>query len=265
MSYAVKAVSTERGLDAASFAMFAMGGAGPLHASQVAREIGMKQIFIPKSPGHFSAFGMLFSDLRYDYVQTAPSTLADVDFGALEAIFENMEKAGHAAIKRTAINVNEIVVTRAADMRYVGQEHAVTVDLSMNYFAEQDRDGIKAEFDRVHEIRYGTSAPVEKAEIVSLRSAVTGLMQKPPLEEHLPTGDEIPDAAKTGSRQIYFNRKSGFVETPSFARDALLAGNKIIGPAVIEEHASTTVLWDGDVLEVDGYGNLLITVGKVSA
>jgi N-methylhydantoinase A len=264
MSYAVKGVSTERGLDAASFAMVAMGGAGPLHAAQVAREIGMNQIIVPESPGHFSAFGMLFSDLRYDYVQTCPSRLADANFDDLEAIYQNMETAGHAAVERTSINVSENVVTRAADMRYVGQEHAVTVDLSLHYFSEQDRDGIKAEFDRVHKIRYGTSAPAEQAEIVSLRSAVTGLMQKPPLEKHLSHSDKIPAEAKTGDRDIYFSSEAGFVATPSFARKALLAGNHIVGPAVIEEHASTTVLFPGDTLEVDGFGNLLISVGKVS-
>ncbi|MBT7267742.1 MAG: hydantoinase/oxoprolinase family protein, partial [Rhodospirillaceae bacterium] len=265
MSYAVKGVSTERGLDAASFAMVAMGGAGPLHAAEVAREIGMKQIIIPESPGHFSAFGMLFSDLRYDYVQTCPSRLADADFADLELIYQNMEEAGHAAIERTSINVDDIVVTRAADMRYVGQEHAVTVDLAINYFTEQDRDGIKAEFDQEHKIRYGTSAPAEKAEIVSLRSAVTGLMQKPPLEEHLMKGEEIPQAAKTGTREIFFSNETGFIDTPSYARKELLAGNKISGPAVIEEHASTTVLFPSDKLEVDGFGNLIITIGKVSS
>ena len=264
MSYAVKAVSTERGLDAASFAMVAMGGAGPLHAGQVAREIGMKQIIVPESPGHFSAFGMLFSDLRYDYVQTCPSRLADAAFEDLEDIYQNMEAAGHAAVKKTSINVQENVVTRAADMRYVGQEHAVTVDLSMHYFTSQDREGIKAEFDRVHKIRYGTAAPSEQAEIVSLRSAVTGLMQKPPLEMHLAEGDKVPENAKTGERKIFFTNEVGFVDTPSYARKELLAGNKIIGPAVIEEHASTTVLFPGDAVEVDGYGNLLITIGNVA-
>ena len=264
MSYAVKAVSTERGLDAAAFAMIAMGGAGPLHASLVAREIGMKKIIVPQSPGHFSAFGMLFSDLRYDYVQTAPSRLADVEFEDIEAIYEQMELTGFEAVERTSIDVGEIVVSRAADMRYVGQEHAVTVDLSGRYFSEQDRDGMKAEFDRVHEIRYGTSAPAEQAEIVSLRSTVTGLMQKPPLEEHLARGEEIHDEAKTGSRPVYFGRAKGFIETPSYARENLLAGNRISGPAVVEEHASTTVLFPGDEMEVDGFGNLMITVGRHS-
>ena len=263
MSYAVKGVSTERGLDAASFTMVAMGGAGPLHATQVAREIGMKKIIVPESPGHFSAFGMLFSDLRYDFVQTCPSRLSDAAFDDLEQIYQNMESAGHTAIDRTSINVSKREVARAADMRYVGQEHAVTVDLSVNYFDQKDKEGIKAEFDRVHKIRYGTSAPAEQAEIVSLRSAVTGQMQKPPIKKHLGKSDKIPLEAKTGARQIYFSNGNGFVDTPSFARNKLLAGNQIIGPAVIEEYASTTVLFPDDSLEVDGYGNLIITVGKV--
>jgi len=263
MSYAVKGVSTERGLDAANFTMVAMGGAGPLHAGQVAREIGIKKIVVPESPGHFSAFGMLFSDLRYDYVKTYPTRLADAAFRDLEEIYQSMEATGHTAIERTSINVSENVITRAADMRYIGQEHAVTVDLSMHYFTKQDHDGIKTEFDRVHKIRYGTSAPSEQAEIVSLRSSVTGLMQKPPLEKHLKNGNKIPGTAESGTGKIYFSSEDGFIKTPSFARNALLAGNKITGPAVIEEHASTTVLFPGDALEVDGFGNLLISVGSI--
>jgi N-methylhydantoinase A len=265
MSYAVKAVSTERGLDAASFAMVAFGGAGPLHASDVAREIGMGRIIIPQAPGHFSAFGMLFSDLRYDYVRTWPIRLADADFADIEPIYEEMEDSGRAAIERTSINAGETVIQRAADMRYVGQEHAVTVDLSLALFETQDRDGIKAEFDRVHEIRYGTSAPAEQAEIVSLRSAVTGTMQKPPLEP-IETGTEAPiDAAKAGSRRIYFGEEAGFIDTQAYDRRHLLAGNRIEGPAVIDEHASTTLIEPGDFAIVDGYGNLVISVHGINA
>ena len=265
MSYAVKAVSTERGLDAASFAMVAIGGAGPLHASDVAREIGMGRIIIPQAPGHFSAFGMLFSDLRYDYVRTWPIRLADADFADIEPIYAEMEDAGRAAIARTSINAGETVIQRAADMRYVGQEHAVTVDLSLGLFDAQDRDGIKAEFDRVHEIRYGTSAPAEQAEIVSLRSAVTGAMQKPPLEP-IEAGAEAPtDAAKAGSRRIYFGQEAGFVDTPAYDRSHLLAGNRIEGPAVIDEHASTTLIEPGDFAIVDAYGNLVISVHGINA
>ena len=261
MSYAVKGVTTERGLDAAAFAMVAFGGAGPLHAAEVAREIGMKTIIIPQAPGHFSAFGMLFSDLRYDYVRTWPTRLSDAAFDEIEPVYKEMEAQGRAAVAKAKVEAAEIVVTRAADMRYVGQEHAVTVDLPMGLFVKQDRNGIKAEFDKTHELRYGTSAPREPAEIVSLRTTVTGVMSKPPLAK-IAKGKTEPDVvAHTGSRQIYFAGAGGFVETRSFARTALRAGNRINGPAVIEEHASTTVLLPNDSLLVDDFGNLVITIG----
>ena len=263
MSYAVKGVTTERGLDAAAFAMVAFGGAGPLHAAEVAREIGMKQIIIPQAPGHFSAFGMLFSDLRYDYVRTWPTLLSDAAFDAIEPVYREMETQGRAAVAKAQVEAAEVVVTRAADMRYVGQEHAVSVDLPLSLFANHDRDGIKAEFDKTHELRYGTSAPREPAEIVSLRATVTGVMSKPPLAK-IAMGAAAPEAAAhTGSRPIYFASARGFVDTPSYARMALRAGNQIVGPAVVEEHASTTVLLPGDSLVVDDFGNLTITIGAV--
>jgi N-methylhydantoinase A len=174
-----------------------------------------------------------------------------------------MEAQGRAAVAKAKVEAAEIVIARAADMRYVGQEHAVTVDLPIAVFAKQDRDGIKAEFDKTHALRYGTSAPREPAEIVSLRITVTGVMSKPPLTK-IAAGAAEPDAtAKTGSRKIYFASAGGFVDTPSYARTGLHANNRIVGPAVIEEHASTTVLLPNDSLLVDDFGNLVITIGAV--
>jgi N-methylhydantoinase A len=260
MSYAVKGVTTERGLDAAAFAMVAFGGAGPLHASEVAREIGMKTIIIPPAPGHFSAFGMLFSDLRYDYVRTWPTSLNDAAFDTIEPVYQDLEAQGRAAVAKAQVTAADVVVSRAADMRYVGQEHAVTVDLPIKLFRNHDRAGIKAEFDKTHELRYGTSAPQEQAEIVSLRASIAGIMTKPPLSSEKEGGAEPAQSAHTGKRPIYFTGH-GFVETPSYARAALKPGNRIVGPAVVEEHASTTVLLPGDSLKVDGFGNLVITIG----
>src|SRR5262249_22908335 len=144
-------------------------------------------------------------------------------------------------------------------MRYVGQEHAVTVDLPAEVFATQDRAAIKRHFDEMHELRYGTSAPQERAEIVSLRATVTGVMRKPP-HEKIVAGETVPPAAAhTGKRDVFFD--GAFVATPTFARAHLLAGNRIEGPALIEEHASTTVVLPGAVAEVDAFGNLVIAVG----
>ena len=259
MSYAVKGVTTERGLDAGDFAMVAYGGAGPLHAVAVAREIGIRQVIIPYAPGVFSAFGMLFSDLRYDYVRTHLMSLADAPFDDIEDVFEELEQQGRYAIGSTSVKPHKISVKRALDMRYVGQEHPVTVELPLRVFQKQDRAAIKKHFDDDHLQRYGTSAPKEPAEIVSLRVTVAGLMKKPPQEKIKKGSAAPPKAAFTGKRPVSFGGKSK--EAPTYKRTELLAGNKIVGPALIEEHASTTVLMPGDRMTVDAWGNLVIAVG----
>jgi N-methylhydantoinase A len=260
MSYAVKGVTTERGLDAGDFALVAYGGAGPLQAVQVAREIGIRKVIIPLAPGVFSAFGMLFSDLRYDFVRTALMRLDEAPFDRIEKIYRELEAQGREAIANTSVKPQKVVVKRAADMRYQGQEHAVTVDLPDAVFKRRDRKAIKRLFDEMHELRYGTSAPQENAEIVSLRATVTGLMKKPAPAKIRRGTAAVPKAAFTGKRRVYVG--GSFRLAPTYRRAALLAGNKISGPALIEEHASTTVLLSGDRCEVDAYGNLVIAVGR---
>ena len=159
MSYAVKGVTTERGLDAGDFVLVAYGGAGPLHVVDVAREIGIRNVIVPGAPGVFSAFGMLFSDLRYDYVRTHLMQLAEAPFDEIEAVFQELEQNGRDAIAATSVKPHQIAVKRAFDMRYVGQEHPVTVELPMRIFQKQDRAAIKQHFDNDHMRRYGTSAP----------------------------------------------------------------------------------------------------------
>ncbi|HLH99054.1 MAG TPA: hydantoinase/oxoprolinase family protein [Xanthobacteraceae bacterium] len=260
MSYAVKGVTTVRGLDAGQFTLVAYGGAGPLHAVAVAREIGIRKVIIPHAPGLFSAFGMLFSDLRYDYVRTWPCRLEDVSFTAMEKVYRILEDQGRAAIAGTSVKPERIYIRRAADMRYVGQEHAVTVDIPQAVFVRRDLKAIKRLFDAMHELRYGTSAPAEAAEVVSLRTTVAGIMRKPATAKIKRGRPTPPQAAFSGKRRAYFDGR--FRATPTYARAGLLAGNRITGPALIEEHASTTVLMAGDVMTVDPFGNLLIMVGR---
>jgi N-methylhydantoinase A len=262
MSYAVKAVSTERGLDAAAFALIAYGGAGPLHASAIAREIGMRRIVVPRAPGHFCAFGMLFSDLRYDLVRTWFTRLADVSFDAIEGAYAGLIDEGRKALDASGVAALRIAVARAADMRYVGQEHPVTVVLPPDAFRRRSREALKRRFDEEHLQRYGTNAPDESAEIVSLRVAVTGAMKKPPLERIARGARTPPPSARRGRRDVYFAEAGRALPTQTYARDELRAGNRIDGPALVEEHASTTVVPPGDRLQVDGHGNLLIDVGR---
>lgn len=256
MSHAVRAVTTERGLHAGDFAMVAYGGAGPLHACDIARETGMGRVVIPPSPGHFSAFGMLFSDLRYDFARSRFVRLAEVDFADIEAIYGELEEEGRNEIEKVSVAPERVVISRAADMRYVGQEHAVTVNLPPGSL---DRGAVKSRFDAEHELRYGTCAPQEQAEIVSLRLAATGILGKPAIKTVAPGSATPPPEARTGVRRVVFGH--GAADASAWDRSKLLAGNRIEGPALIEEHASTTVLETGDALEVDGFGNLSIAVG----
>ena len=262
MSHVVRWVTTERGLDAADFVFVAYGGAGPLHAAMVAREIGIAKVIIPRAPGHFSAVGMLVADLRRDFVTTWFTALAAASFTAMEELYAAMERTGSDSVSHGGVALNQVVLTRYADMRYVGQEHAVIVELPAPLFKAQDRAGIKRRFDEVHAQRYGFSSPTETAEIVSLRSAVTGIMPKPPFERIEAGSAEPAGHAGSGERPVYFSQTGGYVRTPVFWRSALVARNIIAGPALIEEHASTTVVHPGDRLEVDAFGNLIIDIHR---
>jgi N-methylhydantoinase A len=260
MSHMVRWVTTERGLDAADFALIAYGGAGPLHATMIARELRIAKVIIPYAPGHFSAYGMLFADLRRDLVNTWFKPFADASFEEMEALYTAMEQRGATDLERSRGMMVEVINQRGADMRYVGQEHAVSVDIPIELFKNQDRAGIKKHFDAVHETRYGYSNADEKAEIVSLRSATVGLMRKPE-REAMGEGGPSPAAAARGRQPVYFSGV-GTVDTATYDRTLLQAGNRINGPALIEEHASTTVVWPQDKVEVDVFGNLHIEIGR---
>lgn len=260
MSYAVKGVTTERGLDPGAFAMFVYGGAGPLHAAAIAREIGIRRVIIPASPGHFSAYGMLFSDLRYDFVRSIFVPLNSESLTKIDGIYGELEAAGKDAISDARAGVEGLELVRSADMRYVGQEHAVTVELPGEYFDNGDLAAIKAAFDAEHLQRYGTNAPNEQAEFVSVRVAAHGKMSLPKVDRQ---DEEGPSASPAMLRRkpVHF-AAAGHLDTPVYDRARLRPGNRIEGPALIEEHASTTVLWPGDALTVDGFGNLDVQVGE---
>ncbi|MGE3247434.1 MAG: hydantoinase/oxoprolinase family protein, partial [Beijerinckiaceae bacterium] len=213
MAHVVRAVTTDRGLDAGKFALVVYGGAGPLHASAIAREIGIRNVIIPYAPGYFSAYGMLFGDLRYDYVRSCFHRLATAEFNELADMWSAMEQEGRDAIAQSSVQPDDISIEYAADMRYVGQEHAVTVDLPAKYIHNSDRAAIKRHFDEVHEVRYGTSAPGEPSEIVSLRLTVSGLMRKPP-QQATDEGDPEASSAVARSKKVYFRTTGEFVDTP---------------------------------------------------
>jgi N-methylhydantoinase A len=180
----------------------------------------------------------------------------------LAAQFKKLETEGRQALENSGIATDRIVFERAADMRYVGQEHAVAVRMLANLGQELAREEIKRLFDEAHELRYSHSAPEESADMVSLRVSAIGRLNKPQFAK-IPTGDAVPPAtARRGTRSVIFEG-TGTVQANVFDRTKLLEGNVINGPAIIEEAASTTVVEPGDTVTVNGFGHLIMTLGGI--
>ncbi|HEX5998860.1 MAG TPA: hydantoinase/oxoprolinase family protein [Hyphomicrobiaceae bacterium] len=259
MSHVVTRVTTERGLDAGDFTMVAYGGAGPLHACLVARELRMPTVVIPPAPGHFSAFGMLVADLRRDFVHTWFRALDRIDLAEMDALYSAMEEEGLRSLEQGIGRQHQTVCSRAADMRYVGQEHSVTVDLPAEVWSGNDRELIKRRFDEVHTQRYGFAAPASAAEIVSLQTSVFGLLDKPSVGPLAAASRALPEPER---RPVYFAELGGFVDTPVYQRATLPPGSEMIGPLLIEEHASTTVGFAGDRVAIGEFGDIIITIAR---
>jgi N-methylhydantoinase A len=184
----------------------------------------------------------------------------DLEMFELEDRFKNLEAEGRRALEESGIPTGRIVFERAADMRYVGQEHAVAVRMPANVGDENARAEIKRLFDEAHDLRYSHSAPEESADIVSLRVSAIGRLGKPEFPK-IPRGDVTPaSAACRGTRSVIFEGL-GKLEAAVFDRAKLLEGNVIAGPAIIEEVASTTVVDPGDTVTVNAYGHLIMTLG----
>ena len=257
MANAVRGVTTERGLDPRDFTLVAYGGNGPLHISLVARELGVSRVVVPQIPAVFAALGMLMADLRRDVVRTEVRRLADTTPAELDGAWAELE-AEVRALAGPEVGNHRFV--HAADMRYVGQEHALTLTVP-ELGATHDLAPLKALFDAAHQERFGHGAPEEPAEIVSLRVALVAAVSRPHPSQVAAGGAAPPEAARVGSRAMVFASDGPPTDVPLFAREALLAGNRLDGPAAILEPTTTTLLRPGDRCEVDPHGYLLITVG----
>ncbi|MBV9595236.1 MAG: hydantoinase/oxoprolinase family protein [Chloroflexi bacterium] len=266
MANVVRMVTLQRGLDPRDFTLFAYGGGGPLHASAVARELAISTVVVPQAPGLFSALGMLLADLRRDYVQTLFVRLDSVAPSDLEAEYRRLEDEGRRALGLSGIPVDRVVFERAADMRYVGQEHAVTVRMPACVADEGSRDSrdsreaMKRLFDAAHQQHYSHSAADEPADVVSLRVTAIGRLAKPS-PGVIPSGSAEPaKEARKADRLVTFDGDRG-IFAAVYDRSRLLAGNAISGPAVIEEDASTTLVWPDDVASINRFGHIMVRIG----
>jgi N-methylhydantoinase A len=263
MANAVRAVTTERGLDPRDFTLVAYGGAGPMHAAEVARDLSVNRVLIPNSPGHFSAVGMLMADLRREYVRThfVPLTVATAP--ELDEIYGELESEARSWLAGTELPSDRITVEYSADMRYVGQEHSVNIAIASPFTSNGAIPTVKALFDAVHQQMYSHSAPEENAEIVSLRVSIIGHLPKPDAQRIAFGSGNIDGTAIIERRTVRF-AKGDARETTVYDRAHLLAGDFISGPAIIQELASSTTVPIGATVTVTDFGHLLITVGEQS-
>ena len=258
MSLAVRSVSVGRGHDPRDFAMVGFGGAGPLHAAEIARELSIPVLIIPRVPGHFSAFGMLLADLRHDYVRTYYKALSECDFAAVEDIFATMEAEGRELLESESVTPERMAFQRFLDMRYVGQEFPIQTPVSAADLARRDPQVLRAAFDRIHDRRFGHKAADEPVEVVNLRLTATGQRER----SRFPTVTTQSSQALIGHRPIVLDDPSNPVSCPVYDRDKLGSGDVVKGPAAIVEYASTTILFSGDALSVAPSGELVIRLNQ---
>jgi N-methylhydantoinase A len=258
MSLAVRAVSVKRGIDPRETTLIAFGGAGPLHAVAIAREISIPKVVIPKLPGAFSALGMLMAEWRQDFVRTVIAELGKVDPEGARIAFKELRDAGERALARDRLSGGEF--NFAADLRYRGQEHTIPIGVTGAADLTTATDGTRARFDAQHDSRYGHAAPDQSIEVVNLRLVVTVPRMQDAIGCWLSEPWKPDGAGEEQRRLVVYDDPKRAVETRILWRPQLAAGSEIAGPALIEEPNSTTLIGPGDRALIDRCGNIIITL-----
>jgi N-methylhydantoinase A len=257
MVEALRLVTVARGEDPRDYVLVAFGGAGPVHAALLAQELKIPRVLVPASPGVHSAMGLLVSDLKRDTVQTHFAELDSVDVSEIQSRFEAMEQAAHEEFASQGVPPERIVHERAVDLRYSIQKYELPVPVARGQLKNEDKIGWRRAFDEVHEKHFGSRAEDQKVELVNYRLTTKVLVPKPALTKS-PMRPEIPEKALKMLRKAYFDR---WHECPIYDRERLTSGNRVQGPAIIEQMDSTTVVHPGMDAHIDGYGNIIIEIG----
>jgi N-methylhydantoinase A len=252
MSLAVRQVSVERGYDPRDFVMVAFGGAGPLHAMEVARSLHIPLVVIPNFPGQFSASGMLLSEPRHDFVRTYYRPLNRTDFGDLGRIAAEMEAL---ARRRMDDDPQSIRMRHFLELRYSGQDFTLPVPVDPMQYTADYAQTVRDAFHQIHQTRFGYHDADLPTEIVNAHLVAA----RPSELDALPSPARSDGPALIGKRSVVLDADA--VDCPVYRRESLASGRQIRGPAVIQEYASTTLLFDDDRAEVSRTGELLVHVG----
>src|SRR6266849_5536368 len=261
MAGAIRLVSLQRGHDPRDFVLFAFGGAGPLHAVALARELAIPKVLVPARPGITSALGCLVADVRHDFVRTVNQDLLRMDVGEARAILRAQIEEGRKLLAAEAVEIETVTVHHEADMQFVGQTHVLTVPIAKTDFARED---LMRAFEAAYWERFEVELREMRAQVVSLRTAVIGRRRPVSLQglialEPAPAGGAVP----ADRRRAWFDGE--WRDTPVYRREQLGVGAELVGPAIVEQLDSTAVIEPGDRVRVDALGNLEITVRGLDA
>ena len=256
MYNALKLISVRRGYDPRDFKMVAFGGGGPMHCAYLAKELNIRKVVVPIAAPVFSAWGMLMTDVRHDYIQTNIRRMNEVKAEELNSMWESLVAQADEQFAREGIGKENVVYSFIADMRYMGQEHTVKVKVPPLPWTEETKEEIINRFHDTHEHFYTFRLPDTPTEIVNLHLVAYGRLTKPELAEIAPHEGDVKEAVKE-VRKVYFT-DDGWMDTPIYDREALGSGVVLEGPVIVEEAAASTVVAKGQKLTVDTYGNLII-------
>jgi N-methylhydantoinase A len=250
----------EEGQDPRKFALVAFGGAGPLHAANLARALGIPAVVVPRHPGLNCAMGMLQTNVRHTYLKSEVGFLSRFHLPRMREIFAGLEAQALAEGREEGFAVESVKLVRLLDLRYPHQGYTLPVSCPA-VIAEDANAGLKHAFDGLHQQIYGQSAPGEDAEVVTFRVQSEIDMPRPPLPE-LPRSDGNPSRALKGKRPLFDLAAGRFIDARVFDRDELRAGDRIEGTAVIDQFDATTIVPAGYAATVDALGILAIEGAK---
>jgi N-methylhydantoinase A len=257
MAKAIRVISVQRGHDPRDYALVAFGGAGPVHAVRLARELGMKRIVIPKTPGVLCALGLLMTDLRTDFSATVLHRLDDVEASTISSLYDALSEQAETWFEREKILTPARVVNRTVDCRYAGQNYEIAVALPDGPITSETLRLINDRFEQAHRQLYGFVAEGEPVQLVTYRLAASGRVEKAAFKPR-PMEGEDSSSAITGTRDVWMAEAGGFTSATLYDRDLLKPANIVVGPAIIDQMDSTTVLPLGYTAKVDAYLNLIV-------
>ncbi|MGH7050100.1 MAG: hydantoinase/oxoprolinase family protein [Acetobacteraceae bacterium] len=257
MAKAIRVISVQRGHDPRDYTLVAFGGAGPLHAARLARELEIGRILVPRNPGILCAMGLLLTDLRKDFASTRLLALADRALPAMAEAFARLEQRAREWLDSEGVTEEARLLARSVDMRYAGQNYELPVPLEPGLAQSAWIERLAQGFRRAHERSYGFAAAEEPVQMVTFRLQAGGKVPKATLRSY-PEGGADAAAARLGEREIWFAEAGDFLRCPIYDRERLRPGNRITGPAVIEQMDATTLLLPGMDARVDSILNLAL-------